>query len=109
MYPPTGGEFVWSTLPVQLFTVQNIRIKTNLTRCNVQDGNVHDSTLYEFPLSVNPTEKIIERPIDPEYYKVFTDQLHFLRVSIVDQNDRLLDFLGERVCVLLHFRPTLYY
>ena len=95
VYQPSG-DYIWSTLPVQLFTVNNIRIKTNLTRCNVRNDNVHDSTLYEFPLSVSPTEKIIERPIDPEYYKVITERLHHLRVIIVDQNDNMVNFRGEK-------------
>lgn len=67
---PSTGDFIWSTNPVRLFSVQNIRVKSNLTHCNIQDDKTRDSTLYEFPLSVLPAEKIIERPIDPEYYKV---------------------------------------
>ena len=106
-YHPTG-HYIWSTLPVQLFNVHNIRIKTNLTRCNIQDENIHDSTLYEFPLSVQPTEKIIERPIQPEYYKVVNNKLYNLRVNIVDQSDNLISFMGEKITILLHFRPSLY-
>ena len=107
LYPPTG-DFIWSTQTVQLFRVQNIRIKTNLTRCNVMDGQVRDSTLYEFPLSVSPTEKIIERPIDPEYYKVIMECIYNLRVSIVDQDNNIINFRGERISVMLHFRPLHY-
>ena len=123
MYPPTGdGDYVWSTKPIDLFSIHNIRIKSNLTCCNVQDSNLHDSTLYEFPqdsnlhdstlyefpLSVGPTEKIIERPINPEFYRVTSERLYYLSVIIVDQNDRLIDFLGEKITVLLHFRPERY-
>ena len=49
MYPPTG-IFIWSTKPIDLFSIHNIRIKSNLTCCNIQDSKLHDSTLYEiFP------------------------------------------------------------
>jgi hypothetical protein len=107
MYPPTD-HYIYSTKPVQLFTVHNIRIKTNLTRCNIQDGDVRDATLYEFPLAAAATEKIIERPLDPEYYSVVPERIHFLRVSVLDQQNKLMDFRGEMISLLLHFRPSLY-
>jgi len=95
-------------MPVNLFSVNTIRIKTNLTRCNIHNKHIRDSTLYEFPLTLAPTEKIIERPIDPEYYKVIVERLHNLRVIVVDQQDNMIDFLGETISILLHFRPSIY-
>lgn len=105
---PSSGDYIWSTRPIELFTVHNIRIKSNLTWCNIQDNSLHDSTLYEFPLAVGIAEKIIERPPNPEYYKIMNDKIQHLRLIVVDQNDRLIDFMGEKISILLHFRPALY-
>lgn len=108
LYPPTG-DFIWSTKPIELYTLHTIRVKSNLTCSNIRDNMLHDSSLYEFPLAVGTGDKIIERPTNPEYYRVIGgDKLHHLRVLVVDQNDRTIDFLGEKITILLHFRPILY-
>lgn len=110
LYHPSN-DYIWSTNPVSLFSVQNIRIKTNLTSVNIHDTSMNDTTLYEFPLSVDSTEKIIERPSNPEYYTISgrRDLLNYLLVTIVDQDDRLVDFANEQIMLVLHFRPIVEY
>ena len=53
-------------------------------------------------MSVGPTEKIIERPINPEFYRIMTKRLHYLSVFTVGQTDRLIDLLGERILLFYY-------
>ncbi|KAK7575772.1 hypothetical protein V9T40_012058 [Parthenolecanium corni] len=94
-----------STLRVDIFPINMIRIRCNLVKSNISDYKFHDDTIHEFPLDSEPGEKIIERPVFPSFYRINTDTLHLLHLKIVDQDNRIVDFRGERVNILLEFRP----
>lgn len=93
------------TLRVDIFPINMIRIRCNLVKSNISDYKFHDDTIHEFPLDSAPGEKIIERPVFPSFYRINTDTLHLLHLKIVDQDNRIVDFRGERVNILLEFRP----
>lgn len=88
-----------------LFTINTIKVKCNLVNTSVDNLKLHDNTLYEFPLATHIGEKIVERPLAISYYKVNTDIIHTLSLSIVDQDSRLINFQGERITIILEFRP----
>jgi hypothetical protein len=95
-----------SDLPVQIFSVNTIKVKCNLIKCNYENLKRNDNTLYEFPLKVESGEKIIERPQTLCYYPVTrTDSIYQLHLHIVDQNDKLVDFQGEEISITLGFQP----
>lgn len=88
-----------------LFTINTIKVKCNLINSSINNFKLHDTTLYEFPLATYIGEKIVERPASVSYYKVNTDIIHTLSLSIVDQDDRPVNFQGERITLILEFRP----
>jgi hypothetical protein len=95
-----------SDLPVAIFTVNTIKIKCNLIKCNIENLKTKDNTLHEFPLSVDPGEKIVERPSSLCYYPVSTDTIYQLHIRVTDQDNNLIDFRGEKVSLTLGFRPV---
>lgn len=95
-----------SNCRVDIFPVNMIRIRCNLVKSNICDEKRRDDTIYEFPLSVLPGEKIIERPNTATFYSVNTDIVHELHLKVVDQDNHLVDFRGERLNIVLEFRPT---
>ena len=96
----------YSDKPITIFPVNMISIKCNLIMCNIQNKNRHDNTLHDFPLDCTPGEKIVERPSSISYFPIHTDEIHQLLVRVVDENDRLIDFRGEDICITLAFRPA---
>lgn len=94
-----------SDLPVQLFTINTIKIKCNLIKCNIDNLKRNDNTLYEFPLKCESGEKIIERPISLCYYPINNDQIYQLHLRVVDQDDNLISFRGEKITITLGFQP----
>ena len=99
----------YSDLPIEIFHVNIIKIKCNLINSNVDDLKRNDNTVYEFPLNVGTGEKIIERPNNILYYPVTKDVIHELVIRIVDQDDRLVDFRKEQICITLNFQPAYKY
>lgn len=94
-----------SDLPVQIFTVNTIKVKCNLIKCNVDNLKQNDNTLHEFPLNGEGGEKIIERPITLCYYPVNTDNIYQIKLTVVDQDNNVIDFRGEKISIVLGFRP----
>ena len=70
------------------------------------DTRRYDNTIYEFPLTSNPGEKIVERPAAMTFYSVNIDTIHELHLKIVDQDNHLVNFQGEKINIVLEFRPV---
>lgn len=89
----------------ELYSINMIKVKCNLIKSNFQDLTGNDNTIFEFPLSYTKGSKIVERPINISYYRIFTETIHDLSLRIVDQYNRLIDFHNNKICVTLDFRP----
>ena len=94
-----------ASTPVDIMPINTIKIRCNLIASNFDNLTRGDNTIYEFPLNAEVGEKIIERPNTVAYYTVTTDTIYTLVLSIVDQDDNLIDFCGERISLSLGFRP----
>lgn len=88
-----------------LYSINMIKVKCNLIKNNIQDLERNDNTIFEFPLIYTKGEKIVERPINISYYKVIPETIHDLSLKIVDQNNRVIDFHNNKICITLEFRP----
>ena len=104
IYPRQGHYY--STGRVDIFPINMIKITANIVKSNIVDNKRFADTIYEFPLNANPGEKIVERPSVLTFYKVNIDLLHQLHLKIVDQDNRLIDFQGEKISIVLEFRPA---
>lgn len=90
-----------SQLPVDVMNVDDIRIE-----CNVAVGSFDNdrpsSIIYSFYPDTPPGFKLIQRPSAIIYYPLNTDKISEIRVRILDQENRLVNFRGERVTLRLH-------
>lgn len=99
-------QVAYSDLPIDIFKVNTIKIKCNIVQSNFHDLKRYDRTLYEFPLDTELGGKLIERPHTLSYYPLNTaDEIHELHIRIVDQDDELVDFRNEKICLTLSFCP----
>lgn len=89
-------------------TVNITHINTIRIDCDLVTGSFHNGqsthTLHEFSPAVGPGYKIIEQPKNLIYLPTIRRRINTLNVSIVDQNNRLIDFRGENVTCRLHIK-----
>lgn len=120
--PPTVGSCVLTMLgfgydtympkivhtaaaPVDIMPINTVKVRCNMIGSNYDNLKRGDNTIYEFPLNSEVGEKIIERPNTIAYYTVITDNIFTLVLSVVDQDNNLIDFCGEKLSLCLEFRP----
>ena len=59
--------------------------------------------LFSVPTFTVPANyKIIETPARPEYLHITTSTISEINLRIVDENDKLYDFKGEKIVIKLH-------
>jgi hypothetical protein len=98
-----------SDKPVDIFSINTIKIGCNLVRSNIDDLKRNVNTLYDFPLDSSKVGgKIIKEPNPICYFSVNTDKIHELVIKITDQNNNLIDFREETITLTLDFRPVRY-
>lgn len=90
-----------SSSPADILKVNVIRIE-----CDIIKGsylNSHPShTIHEFSPRVSPGYKIIEVPQNVIYFPVTVKSLRALSLSIIDQQNRPINFRGETITARLH-------
>ena len=63
--------------------------------------------LFSVPTFTVPANyKIIETPARPEYLHITTSTISEINLRIVDENDKLYDFKGEKIVIKLHIYNT---
>lgn len=92
-----------SDLPVDINKVNVIRVECNIARGSYENG-VESHIVHEFYPAVPPGYKIVETPRNVIYVPVNVKQLQNLTVSIVDQDNKLINLRGETVNLRLHLR-----
>lgn len=89
--------------PADILKVNVIRVK-----CNIITGSYFNHqpshTIHEFSPRVSPGYKIVEVPHNVIYFPVTVRNIHTLTLSIVDQNNKLIDFREETITVRLHIK-----
>ena len=87
-------------------SVQIMYINSILVHCDLVSGSylngIPAPIIHSFFPSVNPGEKIIERPVEYIYLPVELDAIRHMSVWLTDQNLKLLDLGEEEVTVKFH-------
>ncbi len=87
-------------------TVQIMYINSILIHCDLVGGSylngIPTPIIHSFFPSVNPGEKIIERPVEYIYLPVDLDAIRHMRVWLTDQNLSLLDLGDEELTIKFH-------
>lgn len=93
-----------SDLPVNINKVNAIRLECNIISGSyINNKKVH--TIHEFSPKVGPGYKIIDVPRNVIYLPVNVQRITSLIVTLVDQNNRLINFRGETITLRLHLKP----
>lgn len=99
----SAGMFHVSDSPSDVLKVNVIRIV-----CNIITGsylnNQPSHTIHEFSPTVPPGYKIIETPKNVIYYPVTVKYIHAVHLSIIDQNNHLINLRGETITIRLHIK-----
>lgn len=94
-----------SELPVSILKVNALRVECNITSgAYINERKVH--TIHEFFPAVPPGYKIIEVPSQVIYLPIAVKVIDHLQLSIVDQDDELVNFRGEVITVRLHIKEA---
>lgn len=85
---------------VKIMNVNTIKVECNLALGSFDNG-LQSHTIHEFYPVVPPGYKIVEIPKYCVLYKLKTNTIDYVRVSLTDQNGKAIDFRGETVNVRL--------
>lgn len=91
--------------PADILKVNVIRVECNIIKGAYLNNNPAH-TIHEFSLDVPPGYKIIETPQNVIYFPVTVRSIHDLNLSIVDQQNNLINFRGETITVRLHIKKV---
>ena len=86
-------------------SVNTIRVECNIAEGSYVNGE-SGHTIFAFAPDVEPGFKMVLRPAMIVYYPVTGSVIDRLRVNIVDQHGRPIDFGGEEVTLHLHVKPA---
>jgi hypothetical protein len=88
-----------------------INIKSNLINSGMltTENNMIETRniLFSIPTFTVPSNyKIIETPYKPEYLSITSSTISEICLQIVDENDKLYDFNGEKIVIKLHIKQV---
>lgn len=96
-----GGETIFSEKIANINAIDVIRIQCNLASGSYLNGQP-SHTIYEFTPDVPPGYKIIEVPKNLIYLPLInTQSISEISIKFVDQNQKIVNFRGERTSVVL--------
>lgn len=94
-----------SELPADILKVNVIRIECGIIK-GAYFNNAPSHTIHEFSSRVAPGYKIIEVPQNVIYFPVTVKHVHSISLSVVDEQNRLINFRGETITIRLHIKKV---
>lgn len=95
--------FVHARNKININNVNVIRIKCNIAAGSFINGKP-DHTIHSFFPLIPPGYKLVEVVKNIIYYPINVRTLDVVTITIVDQNDRIVDFHGEEITLRCHIR-----
>lgn len=89
---------------VKITDIDVIRVECNIASGSYINGK-HCHTIHQFSnCKVPPGYKFIEVPQHMIYLPIKEKELRSIQISIVDQDDNLIDFRGEQISCRIHIK-----
>ena len=86
-----------------LINIKSDLINSGLSTSANNNLVMTQNILFSVPTFTVPTNyKIVETPARPKYLHITTSTLSEINLRIVDENDKLYDFKGEKIVIKLH-------
>lgn len=99
-----AGAKVWSDHLIKITDIDVIRVECDIISGSYINGQTCQ-TLYMFSsCTVSPGHKFQEVPRHIVYLPVKEKEIRTIRISIVDQKNRLIDFRGEQITCRIHIK-----
>lgn len=92
-----------SDLLVNIQSISSIRIDCDLTTGSYHNGKC-THTIYEFSPDVEAGFRILEQPKHLIYLPIVRHRISEVNISIIDQDDRFVDFRGEQITCRIHIK-----
>ena len=92
-----------SDAPVNIIKVNTVRIRCNVVQGAYKNG-LNEHTLHSFYPTVEPGFKIVETPNNVIYLPVNVQRLDNITLSVVDQDDDVVDFRNEVITIRIHLK-----
>lgn len=91
---------------VNIMQVNTINITCNLIQGSYKDGR-NEHIIHTFSPTVPPGFKIIEKPHNLVYLPLSVINISDIELTVLDQDNNLVDFRGEFISARIHIRPSL--
>ena len=99
----SAGKLHESDLPVDIIKVSTIRVECNLVSAAYY-GSKLQHTIYEFTPQVDPGYAINIEPRNIIYSPINTSVIDNIRIRLLDQDNKVVNFRGERIVVRLELK-----
>jgi hypothetical protein len=87
-----------------------LSVNAILVHLNIVDGSYvngfREPVIYSFFPKVSPGYKIVETPNFPIYLPVSKKTIKDLKITITDQNNKILNLRNETITIKLHIREV---
>ena len=90
---------------VNILSINSILVYIDIISGSYVNGTTKN-TIYSFFPKVSPGYKIIETPVNLVYLPITLDTIDRLGVSIMDQDDHLLNLRNEKLTIRFHIREA---
>lgn len=97
------GRNYLSTLPVNISSINTIRIDCNIVTGSYINGS-KTHTLYEFAPTTDTGYKIVENPRNIVYLPITSKKISLIQILLLDQDGKRVDFRGETISVRIHIK-----
>lgn len=94
-----------SDLPISVTNVHSIRVLCNIIENSYYQNN-QVQILHETPITVASGYKISETPTQIIYLPVCVNEISQLILSVVDQDNNLIDFRKEQILIRIHLKKN---
>ena len=96
----------WSSEKVNITDIETINIECDIIQGSYING-VSTNILYTFPaFSVPLGYKIVKEQVVPIYFPLNVRVISRIRIRIIDQKERIVNFNGETINMSLHLRQV---
>ena len=91
---------------VRITNINSINIYVDCVKGSYING-CSSNIVYSFPSFTVPSGyKLFERQIFPIYYPINRKHLNKIRIKILDDQDKIIDFNGEKIIICLHLKQV---
>lgn len=94
-----------SQVSADILKISVIRVESNIiTGSYINNRPSH--TIHQFSPRVPPGYKIVEVPQNVIYFPNTVKNVHTLNISVIDQENNLINFRGETITIRLHIKKV---